>query len=178
MANLATPANGPEDDPHRRTPAETIANDIKGSMDIYSISAAASMDRSGSLKGSRGSLDKHESVLTDSPVRLNGRNQGIASFPSAKLACPRPALPLLSTFPPSQYTPMPRSLTPHTSSPRPICSTLSHSALSHPFPNQICLPLNLSHFRALERILERRETAVVFVDCRPTLSGTERRING
>ena len=49
---------------------KSIDNDIKGSMDHYSIAAAGSMDLSGSNRGDvKSSIDKHEGILIDSPVR-------------------------------------------------------------------------------------------------------------
>ena len=42
----------------------------------------------------------------------------------------------------------------------------------------VCLSLTSVHFKALDRLLNHRRIAVVFVDCRPTLKHTEKRIKG
>ena len=130
---------------------KSIDNDIKGSMDVYSIavasSPAGSMDLSGSNRGTKSSIDKHEDVLLDSRV---------SSFF-------RPSVCLCSML----------CCTRNVRGTRKLTRLIGYAILE-----QICLPLTFAHFKALGRILERRKIAVVFVDCRPTLHGTERRIGG
>ena len=44
--------------------------------------------------------------------------------------------------------------------------------------SRVCVPLTPAHFEALDRLLSHRKIAVVFVDCRPTLEDTEKRLKG